>query len=51
MGKLLAICISDVRGIQKRAIERATLKSDWGIEGDAHAGPSALIDLVARKPG
>ena len=38
MGKLLAICISDVRGIQKRAIERATLKSDWGIEGDAHAG-------------
>ena len=38
MGKLLAICISDVRGIQKRAIEKATLKPDWGIEGDAHAG-------------
>lgn len=38
MGKLLGICVSDRRGIQKKEIERAELKAGWGIEGDAHAG-------------
>jgi molybdenum cofactor synthesis domain-containing protein len=38
MGKILAICISKVRGIQKTAIEEADLVPDWGIKEDAHAG-------------
>ena len=38
MGRLTAICVSDRRGIQKKKIESALLKEDWGIEGDAHAG-------------
>ncbi len=38
MAKIAAICISDVRGVQKREIPEAFLKKDWGIEGDAHAG-------------
>ena len=38
MAKIAAICISDVRGIQKHEIPEAFLKKDWGIEGDAHAG-------------
>lgn len=38
MGKVLAICISDVRGIQKHPIESAELRVDHGIVGDAHAG-------------
>ena len=38
MAKVTAICISEVRGIQKHEIPEATLRKDWGIEGDAHAG-------------
>ena len=33
-----AICISEIRGIQKHPIEKATLKANHGIVGDAHAG-------------
>ncbi|MBQ2769877.1 MAG: MOSC domain-containing protein [Clostridia bacterium] len=39
MGKLLAINISHRRGIQKTPVDSALLKENWGIEGDAHAGP------------
>lgn len=38
MGKILAICISKVRGTQKSMVPEAVLKPDWGIEGDAHGG-------------
>lgn len=38
MGKVLAICISDVRGVQKRPVGTAELRVDHGIVGDAHAG-------------
>lgn len=38
MAVIAAICISEVRGIQKHEIPEAFLRADWGIEGDAHAG-------------
>lgn len=38
MAKVAAICISEVRGIQKHEIPEALLRADYGIEGDAHAG-------------
>ncbi len=38
MGKIIAICTSNVRGIQKKSVKTAVLKENWGIEGDAHAG-------------
>ena len=38
MGKIKAICISEKRGTQKKQVERAVLKENWGIAGDAHAG-------------
>lgn len=38
MGKVLAVCVSDVRGIQKRPVEQAELRENHGIVGDAHAG-------------
>lgn len=38
MGKLLGICVSDRRGIQKSEIQEANLVQDWGIQEDAHAG-------------
>mgnify|MGYP000554983974 CR=1 FL=1 len=38
MAKVLAVCISEVRGIQKHPIEEAELHANHGIVGDAHAG-------------
>ena len=38
MGKIKAICISDIRGIQKTEVEEADIQVDWGIVGDAHGG-------------
>lgn len=38
MGKITAICVSDKRGVQKHYVEQVSLKEDWGIVGDAHAG-------------
>ena len=38
MGKIVAICISEKRGTQKKRIPEAEFVEDWGIKGDAHAG-------------
>jgi len=38
MGKVMGICISKIRGIQKTEIGEANLIENWGIEKDAHAG-------------
>lgn len=38
MGIIKAICISDVKGVQKHEIEKANLIENFGIEGDAHGG-------------
>lgn len=38
MGKIIAICISEKRGTQKKRIPEAEFVEDWGIKGDAHAG-------------
>ncbi len=38
MGVLKGICISNMRGTQKREVPEAVLTENWGIEGDAHAG-------------
>lgn len=37
-GVIKAICISPKRGTEKKPIEKAYLKKDFGIENDAHAG-------------
>lgn len=37
-GTVTAICISEKRGTQKKPVDTARLRTDWGIEGDAHAG-------------
>ena len=38
MGKVIAICISEQKGTQKKNVGTACFIEDWGIEGDAHAG-------------
>lgn len=37
-GQVLAVNISEIRGIKKHNINEAFIKSDWGIEVDAHSG-------------
>ncbi len=38
MGIVKAVCISEVKGVQKKNVHTANLIVDHGIEGDAHAG-------------
>lgn len=36
-GKIVSINISDKKGIRKKPVKEVFLKSEYGIEGDAHA--------------
>lgn len=38
MAEILAVCISEYKGIQKHPVPEVTLLPDHGIVGDAHAG-------------
>jgi MOSC domain-containing protein YiiM len=42
MGTILAVCISDKKGVQKKPVAEGVLKEDYGIKGDAHAGSDSL---------
>jgi len=37
-GVVKAVCMSNVRGIQKNDVNSAHLKTGWGLENDAHGG-------------
>jgi MOSC domain-containing protein YiiM len=36
-GKIVSINISDKKGVRKKPVKEAILKTDFGMEGDAHA--------------
>jgi MOSC domain-containing protein YiiM len=38
MGKVMAVCISEKRGTQKKNVNEVVLIENFGIENDAHAG-------------
>ncbi|MCL2865352.1 MAG: MOSC domain-containing protein [Lachnospiraceae bacterium] len=38
MGKILAVCISETKGVQKKDVKSARLIENFGLEQDAHAG-------------
>lgn len=38
MGKVIAVCTSERKGIQKHDVHTAHFSVNWGIDGDAHAG-------------
>ena len=38
MGKIVAICISKKKGVQKKDVKQCRLIENYGLEGDAHAG-------------
>jgi MOSC domain-containing protein YiiM len=37
-GKVIAVCTSPRKGMRKSDVGSGTLRVDWGLEGDAHAG-------------
>ena len=50
MAEVLAVCISEVRGISKHPVETIHLVPDHGIEGDAHAGHwHRQVSLLAQE--
>jgi len=38
VGKIVAVCTSETKGVQKTDVKKAYLKKEWGLEGDAHGG-------------
>ncbi|MCL1913785.1 MAG: molybdopterin-binding protein [Eubacteriaceae bacterium] len=37
-GIIKAVCVSDIRGVQKKDASSVLFKANWGAAGDAHAG-------------
>jgi len=38
LGNVIAVCVSERKGVQKKNVGSANFIADWGIENDAHAG-------------
>lgn len=50
MGTIIAVCISDKKGIQKRAVPEIELRVGLGVVGDAHAGNwHRQVSLLAEE--
>ena len=50
MGKVVAVCISEKKGTQKRDVGMCKLIDNFGLEGDAHAGKwHRQVSLLARE--
>ncbi len=37
VGHIVAVCVSDRKGVAKHNVGQAELREDWGLVGDAHA--------------
>ncbi len=49
-GKIEAICLAEKKGIQKQPVERAEIRENQGILGDAHAAPgNRQISILIKK--
>jgi MOSC domain-containing protein YiiM len=47
---ILSINVSERKGVQKTPVDKAVLRPDHGIEGDAHAGPwHRQVSLLANE--
>ena len=48
--EVIAVCTSEQKGTRKRDVGYAQLRHEWGIEGDAHAGPwHRQVSLLASE--
>ena len=49
-GRILAISVSDKKGVRKTNVNSAVLEEDFGIAGDAHAGTkNRQVSLLAQE--
>ena len=49
MGKIMAVCISDKKGVRKEDIKTCRIIEDHGLEGDAHAGSTRQVSLLSYE--
>jgi MOSC domain-containing protein YiiM len=48
--RILAVCRSEQKGTRKKNIGEGTILENWGLEGDAHAGPwHRQVSLLADE--
>ncbi len=49
-GEVVAVCVSDRKGVPKANVDRRRLLADHGLEGDAHAeGGKRQVSLLAME--
>jgi MOSC domain-containing protein YiiM len=49
-GRLVAVSVSDAKGVAKHNVPEVTILPDWGVQGDAHAGPwHRQVSLLALE--
>ncbi len=50
MGKIIAVCTSEKKGMRKQNVGTGTMKVNFGLEGDAHGGDwHRQISLLAME--
>jgi len=51
MAKIIAVCLSEKKGISKKAVEEIILKENHGVVGDAHADGTThrQVSLLAME--
>lgn len=50
MGKIIAVCTSEKKGMRKKNVGTGTMKVNFGLEGDAHGGDwHRQISLLAME--
>lgn len=50
MGKIVAVCISEKKGMRKKNVGAGELLPDFGLVGDAHGGPwHRQVSLLALE--
>ena len=48
-GRILAVSLSDQKGVSKHNIPGGRLVADHGLEGDAHGGSGRQVSLLAQE--
>ena len=49
-GEVVTVCTSEETGVIKEDVGTGTLRENWGLEGDAHAGPwHRQVSLLALE--
>lgn len=50
MAKIVAVCISELKGVAKDPVPEGVLVPEHGLRGDAHAGPHhRQVSLLAKE--